>query len=187
MLDDIKGPVYHESREPCKPHSFGALNMLCQKCKQHPATLHLTDLVDGEKKERHLCERCAADEGIAVKQHVSINEVLNSFLMSQSSIQELAKLKCPECGTTFVEFRSQGLLGCPNDYDAFGEALMQVIERAQDGHTRHTGSVPGKDVEIDPSLQKRLDLQRELREAVDTEDYERAAQLRDRLAELDTK
>lgn len=161
--------------------------MQCQKCKQHTATLHLTDLIDGEKQERHLCERCAVEEGIAVKQHVSINEVLNSFLMSQASVQELARLRCPECGTTFVEFRSQGLLGCPNDYDAFGEALASVIERAQDGHTRHTGNAPGKDVELDPNLQERFQLQRELRDAVDAEDYERAAQLRDRLAELETQ
>ena len=160
--------------------------MLCQRCKKHTATLHLTDLVNGEKQEKHLCVHCAADEGIAVKQHVSINEVLNSFLMSQASVQELAKLKCPECGTTFVEFRSQGLLGCPNDYDAFGEALAHVIERAQDGHTRHTGNAPGRNVEIDPAQQERLQLHRELRDAVDTEDYERAARLRDRLAELDT-
>jgi protein arginine kinase activator len=160
--------------------------MLCQQCKQHTATVHLTDLVNGEKHERHLCERCAAEEGVAVKQHVSINEVLNSFLTSQASVQELAQLKCPECGTTFVEFRSQGVLGCPNDYDAFGEALESVIERAQDGHTRHTGKAPGQNIELEPDQQKRLELQRELRDAVATEDYERAARLRDRLAELDT-
>jgi len=160
--------------------------MLCQRCKKNTATLHLTDLVNGEKQEKHLCEHCAADEGIAVKQHVSINEVLNSFLMSQASVQELARLKCPKCGTTFIEFRSQGLLGCPNDYDAFGEALEHVIERAQDGQTRHTGNAPGHNVELDPVQQERLQLQRELREAVDTEDYEQAARLRDRLAELDT-
>jgi len=159
--------------------------MLCQRCKQHTATVHLTDLVNGEKHEKHLCERCAAEEGVAVKQHVSINEVLNSFLMSQASVQELAKLKCPECGMTFMEFRSQGVLGCPNDYDAFGDALASVIERAQDGHTRHTGEAPGQNVELDSGQQERLQIQRELRDAVDAEDYERAARLRDRLAELD--
>ena len=95
-------------------------------------------------------------------------------------------IECPDCGTTFVEFRSQGLLGCPKDYDVFGDALAQVIERAQDGHTHHTGNTPGHTVELDPAQQERLDLQRELREAVKTEDYERAARLRDRIAELDT-
>lgn len=159
--------------------------MLCQKCKKRTATVHLTDLIKGDKQEKHLCEQCASDEGVAVKPQVSINDVLNSFLMSQASVQELAQLRCPDCGMTFVEFRSQGLLGCPNDYDVFGEALASVIERAQDGHTEHRGKAPGQPVEIDPTQQKLLDLQRQLRDAVDVEDYETAARLRDELAELD--
>lgn len=161
--------------------------MLCQNCKKHTATVHLTDLIGGEKQERHLCEACAGKEGVMIKQHVSINDVLNSFLMCQAGIQELSKVKCPECGLSFVEFKSQGLLGCPNDYDAFGESLESVIQRAQDGHTHHTGKSPGEVVVIDPLQQQRLDLQRELRAAVESEDYERAAKLRDQIAGLDTK
>lgn len=161
--------------------------MLCQNCKKHTATVHLTDLIGGEKQERHLCEACASKEGVMIKQHVSINDVLNSFLMCQAGIQELSKVKCPECGLSFVEFKSQGLLGCPNDYDAFGESLDSVIQRAQDGHTHHTGKSPGEVVVIDPLQQQRLDLQRELRAAVESEDYERAARLRDQIAGLDTK
>ncbi len=160
--------------------------MLCQRCKKHEATIHLTDLVKGEKREKHLCQHCAGEEGIAVKQHVSINEVLNSFLISQATVQEMAQLKCPDCGMTFVEFRSQGLLGCPRDYDAFGDPLAKVVQRAQDGHSRHTGKRPGESIPFDPILQKRFLIQRQLRDAVEAEDYERAAQLRDQLAELDT-
>lgn len=159
--------------------------MLCHNCKKNPATVHLTDLLKGEKREKHLCEECAGKEGVIVKSNVSINEVLSSFLMSQPAIQELAKLKCPQCGMTFVEFRSQGLLGCPNDYDVFGEALEAIVERAQNGHTRHVGKNPESPLKIDPDLQERRRLQRELREAIESEDYERAARLRDRLTELD--
>lgn len=158
--------------------------MLCQQCKKRTATVHLTDLVQGEKRERHLCEECAGQEGVAVKQHVSINDVLNSFLASQSGVQELAKVRCPDCGMSFVEFRSQGLLGCPKDYDVFGEALETLITRAQDGNTHHTGKSPGQMVQIDPVQQERHRLQRELREAVEAEDYERAAGLRDQIEEL---
>lgn len=161
--------------------------MLCQKCKKHTATVHLTDLVKGEKRERHLCENCAANEGVAVKQQVSINDVLNTFLMSQPSAAELAKLTCPECGLTFVEFRNQGVLGCPNDYDVFSEALEHVIERAQDGQNTHRGKTPGEVVRIDPIQQERLRLQRELREAVESEDYEQAARIRDLLGEIQQK
>jgi protein arginine kinase activator len=161
--------------------------MMCQKCKKNTATVHLTDLIKGEKREKHLCEDCASSEGVTVKQQVSITDVLNSFLMSQTSIQELANLKCPDCGLTFVEFRSQGLLGCPNDYDVFGEPLAAVIAKAQNSKTHHTGKAPGQPIPVDPAQQERLKLQRELREAVETEDYRRAARLRDQLAELDKK
>jgi len=159
--------------------------MLCQKCKKNNATVHLTDLIKGEKREKHLCESCAAEEGVAVKQHVSITDVLNTFLMSQAAVQELAHLKCPDCGMSFVEFRSQGLLGCPNDYDAFGEPLATIIGKAQNGQTHHTGKQPGQAAVIDPRQQERHRLQRELREAVEAEDYRKAARLRDQLAEFD--
>ncbi|MDM8009113.1 MAG: UvrB/UvrC motif-containing protein [Phycisphaerae bacterium] len=122
-----------------------------------------------------------------MKQNVSINDVLNSFLMSQASIQEMARVKCPDCGISFVEFRNQGLLGCPTDYEVFGRALTSVIERAQDGQTQHTGKRPGQTVQIDPVQQERFRLQRELREAVEREDYEQAAKIRDQLGELQSQ
>jgi protein arginine kinase activator len=161
--------------------------MLCQHCKKQTATVHLTDLGKGEKRERHLCESCASQEGVVVKQHVSVPDLLNTFLMSQSGVQELARLRCPECGITFIEFRSQGLLGCPNDYDVFGEYLGGVIERAQEGKTHHTGKTPGQSMENNSLERERLSLQRELRDAVENEDYERAAKLRDRLTELQSQ
>ncbi|MEP0845166.1 MAG: UvrB/UvrC motif-containing protein [Phycisphaerae bacterium] len=165
----------------------GLEKMLCQHCKKQTATVHLTDLVKGEKRERHLCEACAAQEGVIVKQHVSVPELLNSFLASQPGIQELARLRCPDCGMTFMEFRSQGLLGCPNDYEVFGDHLSAVIERAQEGRTHHTGRGPGEPVELNSVDRERMELQRELHDAVENEDYERAAQLRDRLSELRRK
>ena len=161
--------------------------MLCQHCKKQTATVHLTDLVKGEKRERHLCESCASQEGVIVKQHVPLPDLLNSFLQSQSGVQELTRLRCPDCGMTFIEFRSQGLLGCPRDYEVFGEALGTVIERAQEGKTHHTGKEPSQAVEVDSVERERQNLQRELRDAVENEDYERAARLRDRLAELQSK
>jgi protein arginine kinase activator len=164
--------------------------MLCQHCKKQTATVHVTDMAKGDKREFHLCESCAAEKGVVVKQHVSVPDLLNSFLMSQSGVQELQRLRCPECGMTFIEFRSQGLLGCPNDYEVFGEALGHVIERAQEGKSHHTGKEPGQLMNNSSpnSLEKeRLSLQRELRDAVESEDYERAARLRDRLAELQSK
>jgi len=86
-------------------------------------------IVKAEKHERHLCEKCAADEGVTVKQHVPLNELLSGFLVSQAGAKQVADLTCPECGMTFVEYRNHGLLGCPNDYDVFEKALAPMIER----------------------------------------------------------
>jgi len=85
--------------------------MLCQQCKKQTATVHLTDLVQGEKRERHLCEDCANSEGVVVKQPVSINDVLNSFLMSQASVQEMARVKCPDCGINLCRVPQPGPAG----------------------------------------------------------------------------
>ena len=159
--------------------------MLCQRCKKNTATVHLTDIVKNEKRERHLCEKCAAEEGVTVKQQVPINELLANFVMEQSGARELAKLTCPECGTSFLEFRNSGLLGCPNDYDAFAKALVPLLERAHEGASQHKGKSPARDG-VDREKQRQMTaLQRQLAEAVEKEDYELAADLRDRIKALE--
>lgn len=159
--------------------------MLCQRCKKNTATVHLTDIVKNEKRERHLCEKCAAEEGVTVKQQVPINELLANFVMEQSGARELAKLTCPECGTSFLEFRNSGLLGCPGDYDAFAKALVPLLERAHEGASQHKGKSPGRGG-VDREKQRQMTvLQRQLAEAVENEDYELAAELRDRMKALE--
>jgi protein arginine kinase activator len=160
---------------------------LCEHCKKEPATFHLTNITrDGEKIERHLCERCAIKEGL-IQVHKPSTELLQSFLASaKSHASAEANLVCDECGISYVEFRNQGLLGCPKDYDAFKEALLPLIERAHDGATQHTGKVP-KSLGIERTTQQEIRrLKRKLDEAIAAEDYERAAELRDRIRVLET-
>jgi len=162
--------------------------MVCQRCKKRQATVHLTEIVKSEKREKHLCEKCAADEGVTVKQHVPLNELLSNFLVAQAGAQQMADISCPECGMTFIEYRNHGLLGCPRDYDVFEKALAPMIERAHEGGTNHVGKTP-KQHGSDGANQER-DLQRlrkELNAAVQREDYEKAAKLRDQLQELESK
>jgi protein arginine kinase activator len=161
--------------------------MLCQRCKKHSATVHLTEIVKSEKRERHLCEKCAAQEGITMKQHIPLNELLSNFLVAQAGAKEMSDLVCPECGMTFAEYRNHGLLGCPNDYDVFEKALGPMIERAHEGGTHHVGKVP-KRMGAGMSRQRDLmRLRRELQTAVQTEDYERAAELRDKIQQLEVE
>lgn len=160
------------------------MHIPCQSCKKQPATVHLTDIVQGgEKRERHLCEQCAQEEGIMPKaqMHVPINELLAGLVVNKASIQQLADLTCPQCGATFVEFRNSGLLGCPADYDAFEKALIPLIERAHEGASHHIGKVPMRLGAPRSSENELVRLRRRLAKAVEAEQYEEAAKLRDKI------
>ena len=158
--------------------------MVCQRCKKQDATVHLTEIApqSEEKVEKHLCDNCAQEEGVTIKaQPLPLNELLNNFVMASSGIQELAELKCDQCGMTFLEFRNQGLLGCPNDYDIFGKALSVLVERAHEGATHHVGKRPHQSNEAADRQRTLSRLRRELDAAVQQENYELAAQLRDEI------
>ncbi len=160
--------------------------MLCQKCKKHTATVHLTEIVNNEKREKHLCEQCAAQEGITSgKVQEPINQLVAKFVLAQSEARELSQLTCPECGMTFLQFRNGGLLGCPNDYDVFRDALTGLLEKAHEGRLQHVGKIPGGRENKHKRQHELMTLRRELQDAVDLEDYERAAMLRDKIKEVE--
>ena len=156
--------------------------MQCQLCDR-AATVHLTEIVNGQKAERHLCEYCAQQEGITIKAHVPISELLDNLVSAQEASDQLTDLSCPQCQLTWGQFRKQGLLGCPNDYLAFDEPLSKLIKKAQEGAAAHVGRFPEQARETVGRRTRLLQLRQKLREAVSEEDYERAAQLRD---EIDT-
>ena len=168
--------------------------MLCQLCQQNTATIHLTEISDGQRLETHLCESCAQKEGIAVKNQVPLNELLSTLLSVQSqSPTDLdstgakgidADTACPVCGITLKQFSKQSLLGCPNDYDFFEQQLMPIIEKAHCGRTSHQGKVPSKLPADDKNKIELINLRRKLDEAVKSEDYETAAELRDKISKL---
>jgi protein arginine kinase activator len=162
--------------------------MQCQSCKQANATVHLTDIQpDGEPVERHLCEACAVQEGVTMKPHEPINTMLEKFVKVGAVMQEAARRECPNCGITFGEFRAQGLLGCPLDYEVFGELLTPLLARAHDEGTQHVGKRPGQPAQVNQHRTRLRRLRRELADAVETEQYEEAARLRDELKRLEAE
>jgi protein arginine kinase activator len=165
--------------------------MKCDSCGK-PATVHLTEIKGGKKLEKHLCEQCAArNEGIPVKAHTPINELLTNFVMAHSGLQKQTGASCEHCGITWAEFRQSGLLGCEHDYDLFERDLAPLIQRAHDGATHHVGKIParrGGSNAAGGKLRRQADaarLRKELAKAVETEDYERAARLRDQIREAE--
>jgi len=154
--------------------------MQCQLCDKH-ATVHLTEIINGQKLEKHLCEECALKEGITVKTHLPLNDLLDNLVTAQQETQELQELTCPQCDISWKEFRKEGLLGCPNDYLAFEEPLCRLIEQAQEGANTHVGRVPKQaDGKLGQQLQL-LRLRQDLQKALEEEDYETAVRLRDEI------
>ncbi len=164
--------------------------MQCQICNKRAATIHLTEITEGVRSEMHICEQCAAEQGIASQTQMSINELLSNLLAVQPADEELfgpsdSAASCPECGFTLDRLRKEGTLGCPRDYEVFEHALIPLIARAHNGATAHCGKVPSRTPRETKKLVRLSDLRQQLEAAVRNEDYERAARLRDEIKQLD--
>jgi protein arginine kinase activator len=159
----------------------------CESCKKDKI-VHVTEINAGQKVEKHLCKDCPlVNEGMGqqAKSHQPINELLSSFVLSHSGNTAQQGKECEVCEMTWAKFKSGGLLGCDNDYGVFEEQLTPLLKRAHEGATHHTGKVPVRR-RGEGTVRKRKPtvgrLRRELQKAVDAEDYESAASLRDQIA-----
>ncbi len=173
--------------------------MLCQACGKTEAIVRFTDMVDGEKRQFWLCPACVVAKGVVLEPAVfatvaplppAVENLITPVIEAlKSSVQKAAQTSrdpdktCPECSITFAEFKKRGRLGCPHDYVAFEEELGALLEKIH-GRSEHRGKVP-QTVKNRRAIRHRLDaIRRELEQAVQEEDYERAASLRDRLRDL---
>jgi len=165
--------------------------MKCDKCDK-PATVHLIEIIDGNKIEKHLCEGHASEEGIAVKvTNAPINELLEKFVLKHSGaetapVETAREMSCGMCGMSYADFRKRGLLGCASCYDAFEAALGPLLTRAHEGADHHIGKVPHRAGADELRQQRLMQLRRELDQAVAAEKYEAAARLRDEVSQLES-
>ena len=162
--------------------------MNCDHCGENEAVIHLTQIVDNKMGTFHLCETCAAEKGLEPEPGVG-NFPLTDFLAQMGEEEEQAssstQTECEYCGLTLKQFKKTGRLGCSHCYVAFDDHLRSLFRRLHGG-TQHVGKVY---LPPDPSaadLRDRLTrLRRSLDVAVEREDFERAAQLRDQIRELE--
>jgi len=164
--------------------------MKCQICKNRQATIHLTEINDGIRSEMHICEQCAVEQGIAVKSQIPLNELLSNLLASQPDEEfaeglETKESICPHCGFTLADLRKEAVLGCPYDYEFFKDSLLPIIERAQGGRSTHCGKIPSKTSEESKKKTQLMNFRQRLKASVSAEDYEKAAELRDKISELE--
>lgn len=171
--------------------------MRCERCNDKEAAVHITTIKNGEKKALHLCGDCAAEEGYfawSFEPQFPIHGLLGGVMQKMTGdgpVSVAGTRACSACGRTYREFARTGFLGCTDCYQAFSDAIDPLIQRMQAG-TVHRGKQPDRDR---PSVAtKRIstaeqvgDLRAELQEAVSKEEYEKAAQLRDRIRELEAE
>jgi protein arginine kinase activator len=166
--------------------------MLCDHCGQRQATVHLTEITNGHKTESHLCQVCASEiqaQGFGFAPQLNLHHfmagLLNHELGGANYGQQQADgEKCARCGMAEGQIMKQGLLGCGDCYPYFEEKMQPLLRRIH-GNTRHTGKVPGRTGGRARTVKEIENLKNRLREAVGREEFERAAQFRDAIRQLE--
>jgi protein arginine kinase activator len=159
--------------------------MLCQECKKREATVHLTQIVNNEKMVLSLCKSCAAKKGFhSPLDNVPfpLSEILSGLIQQdfQQKKEPVPDLTCPRCGLTFESFIRQGRFGCGECYRAFRTRLEPIMRKIH-GSSLHKGKLPSSDSDETLPIKEEERLETELKKAVEAEDFERAADLRDKL------
>jgi len=164
--------------------------MLCQNCQQRPANVHFTKIVNNTKVEMYLCEQCAAEKDqFGFDDNFSFSDFFTRLIgLGSSSPQHLATQRkntvCDKCGMSFSEFQKIGKMGCSRCYEMFGEQMKPILKRLH-GNMQHTGKVPSR-IERKKSHEKEInELKKLLNEAIKNEEYEKAAEIRDRIKKLE--
>jgi protein arginine kinase activator len=165
--------------------------MKCENCGDAEAVIHLTQIENNEMRTAHLCEHCAAAKGLESGDEGLGSFPLQEFLAQMGGPDKEARRaadatdRCGFCGLTFAGFRESGRLGCPHCYSTFETQLRGLLRRVH-GSTRHTGKVYLPPDPTASDRERRLEgLRHRLQRAIDAEDFERAASLRDEIRQLE--
>ena len=176
--------------------------MLCQSCKNKQANTHIKTIVNGELTEMNLCSECAAKQGYGngmfnLNQFFDIGSLMSGFMNDVATTALAPEKRCPNCGITFAQISKGGRVGCAKCYDVFYDRLLPSIKRIH-GNTVHTGKKLRKpqlqsgesvssanSVGAEVKKPSELDvLNRQMQAAVKNQEFEKAAQLRDKINEL---
>ncbi|PWU15299.1 MAG: excinuclease ABC subunit B [Verrucomicrobia bacterium] len=156
--------------------------MICCVCKEREAKVFLSS-IDGDKMQKvDLCEECAKAKGVTETTGFSLADLLLGLGASQEIEQAGGgvQVKCARCGFTQADFKKAGRLGCPECYNTFSEALEGLLKTMHKG-LRHIGKVP-ESLRASRDLTDRLKLlQKKLSKAIEAENFEEAATLRDEI------
>ncbi|WP_044023090.1 UvrB/UvrC motif-containing protein [Bacillus sp. SG-1] len=170
--------------------------MICQECNERPATLHFTKIVNGEKTEVHLCERCAKEKGEMFmfdgSPAFSVNSLLSGLLnlspamkQQEAQIPKQEVLQCGKCKMTFQQFINVGRFGCSNCYETFKDELTPILRRVHSGNVEHHGKIPARMGGTIHLKKKLTSLRAQLQQLIQDEEFEQAAGVRDEIRALE--
>lgn len=162
--------------------------MLCENCGKNEAAIHLTQIQNNEMSTLHLCEACAESRGLSTGHPAGVAPLADFIAQMGKSIaaETVATAgTCPSCGLTLADFKRTGRLGCARCYTTFDASLRGLLRKLHGG-TQHSGKVylPPDPTETDRTARV-VSLRRSLARAVEAEDFERAAALRDQIRRLE--
>jgi protein arginine kinase activator len=174
--------------------------MLCDRCQKRDARVLYTEIINGVKKEQHLCEECAADytsfqmEKPLLNSDLTLGDLLSTLLDNYTAADKKQSgtsnpsVTCSNCGTTYDEFTQKGRFGCSKCYSSFGSQLGKTFKSIQ-GAEIHTGKRPKGYViaSTDRALKDFSELEKlslKLQEAIEKEEFEEAARLRDLIKQM---
>ena len=163
--------------------------MLCERCKQNTATTHYRQVINGQESQINLCGKCASEMGVGKMLNpfaFDISQVIGQVFGQQAgkekSMQDM--VRCPGCGGSFQDIVHTGKTGCAQCYTTFYQQVLPSIQRIH-GKTEHIGKISagaGEHMKARAELKK---YKEELGEAIERQDFERAAQLRDAIRDLE--
>lgn len=164
--------------------------MQCQICGKKPAVVHFTEIVNNKKSEFHVCEKCAEEKGYhvpLVKTKFSVGDLLAGMVEQPGAGEEarIGRVQCPRCHLVYSQFKETGRLGCSDCYPTFRSQLRPLLRRIH-GSTKHMGKAPVRDaarVAVRREVQR---LHEDLQKAIECEEFETAAQIRDQIRGIET-
>ena len=165
--------------------------MQCDICKKKKATVHLTEIIDDQMSEMHLCEECARKKSVQMEQQFGLADLLAGLADFGKSTNEEKKnqenAKCTNCGMSYDEFRKFGRLGCSQCYESFKMHLGTLLKKVH-GSNHHLGKTPTKIPQSEKKMIENLqELKIQLAQAIQVEDFEKAAEIRDKIRDIENK
>lgn len=161
----------------------------CERCGVEPAVVYVTHVVNGQKTERRLCEACAKQEGawpgVALNWPAQLGQIFGGMVPGPAKAEtSLAQIQCARCGWTTAHLQQTGQLGCDVCYETFGPLLEPTLRRIH-GAVEHGGKIPQRVGGVLRAERELVQLRDALRQAIEQEEFERAAELRDQIRELE--